>query len=298
MRAVADFPCEVTAVSSARAFVREELHGLPEDLLHAAQLLTSELASNAVIHAKTGFSVSVERLGEEVRVEVGDRGDGGYQVRSSRVGPGGHGLFLVRSLASRSGFETRGRQHVAWFELELHARADLDAKRARLVGALGSADDAPGLLAIALDGAMELLGADLGTAQLCDRGTGTLWTAANRGFGAEALRHLSAPDDPMGSVGRALAASAQVAIPDVETDAGFEANRALAAGSGFRAVLTTPLLHDGAVVGVISVYFREPRELASTELAAMRRFADAVTERLVDFDLDGLAPAASPGVPG
>lgn len=295
MRTLADFGCEATSVGEARDFVRAQLEALDEGLVECALLLTSELATNSVIHAKTPFSVSVERHDDHVRVEVGDHGDGGFQVQASQSGPGGHGLFVVREMATRSGFESRDAQHLAWFELELSAHADPERSLSVLVHRLGAARDVTELVTVALDGAIVLAHGDFGTLQLRD-GSGSLRIAAHRGFGPAFLSHFAEVrvDDPS-ACGRALAGAAQVAIPDVSADHGFAPHREIAERSGFRAVQSTPLVHEGAVLGMLSTHYRAPTELTHAELTTLRRLADAVAQRLDDL---GDAGAASHGTAG
>src|SRR4051812_6557412 len=63
------FPSDATSVTDARRFVRRALVGSPVDA-ETVELLTSELAANAVVHARTEFEVRVHRLPDLVRVEV------------------------------------------------------------------------------------------------------------------------------------------------------------------------------------------------------------------------------------
>ena len=49
--------------------------GENRDLIDAAELMASELTSNCVRHAGTGFDVSVS-VGEQIRVDVRDSGGG------------------------------------------------------------------------------------------------------------------------------------------------------------------------------------------------------------------------------
>src|SRR3982750_3083026 len=58
MEREASFAAEPESVRKARRFVVESLAGFVDDPA-AVELLTSELATNAVVHAKTGFRVRV-----------------------------------------------------------------------------------------------------------------------------------------------------------------------------------------------------------------------------------------------
>ncbi len=93
-----------TAPREARSFVRTTAGVLDADRLHDMLVLTSELATNAVLHARTAFDVSVTVTDDVVLVCVGDRMDG--HPRSPVQSDGredGRGMVLVRSLADEWG---------------------------------------------------------------------------------------------------------------------------------------------------------------------------------------------------
>ncbi|WP_445403069.1 SpoIIE family protein phosphatase [Streptomyces sp. LE64] len=129
-RAAATFPPASRSVATARSFVRDTLQGWGlTDLVDDAVVLTSELVTNAVIHAGTAAEVQCLRSGDSVRVEVADR----YPEREiplqqshaalrSPDREGGRGLQLCAALAHRWGVEyTPTHKHV-WFHLELPDR--------------------------------------------------------------------------------------------------------------------------------------------------------------------------------
>ena len=64
------------SVRTARLFVVDRLQewGVDE-LVDSAALLTSELATNAVLHTRRPFSVDVIRAGDAIRVEVTDQSE-------------------------------------------------------------------------------------------------------------------------------------------------------------------------------------------------------------------------------
>ncbi|MFG3333988.1 SpoIIE family protein phosphatase [Streptomyces tendae] len=113
------FPDGPVSVAAARRFVGAALDGAPADLVGTAQLLVSELVTNAVLHARTEVEVSVARLDGRVRVRVGDRrpGRGLVPQRCSPYAGTGQGLALVEQLASRFGADGGDAGKTVWFEL-------------------------------------------------------------------------------------------------------------------------------------------------------------------------------------
>ncbi len=116
------FPAEPASVPAARRFVVDIAPGLPEPTTHALALLVSELATNCVVHAGTGFRVTVDLLGGKVRVEVLDSGAGHAQLRSpSPEQANGRGLHLVSALSDEWGIVPSPTQQgkTVWFTLTI-----------------------------------------------------------------------------------------------------------------------------------------------------------------------------------
>ncbi|MEV7536231.1 SpoIIE family protein phosphatase [Streptomyces hydrogenans] len=128
-RATASFEPVGRSVAAARAFVRDTLQGWGHpELVDDAVVLTSELVTNAVVHAGTAADVLCLRSEDSVRVEVADR----YPEREIPVQSGrtiaspdrenGRGLLLCAALADRWGVDySPTRKHV-WFHLNLPQR--------------------------------------------------------------------------------------------------------------------------------------------------------------------------------
>jgi hypothetical protein len=145
----------------------------------------------------------------------------------------------------------------------------------------------------ALDGAMSLMGADFGNVQLRDRRSGELRIAAQVGFGEDFLEHFAAVADDGSACGRAASRRAQVVVADVSTDEAFEPHRRIAAASGFRAVLSTPIVSPtGRLIGVVSTHFREPRHLSEGELLLIGWYVDRITGVLARERAPGRRAAA------
>ena len=121
-------PAEPTAASVARAIVEAVGSDLPEPILLDAKLLTSEVVTNAIRHAR-GTQVVIVRVRRNnlVRVEVVDQGpmfDPQPQTTPTRVGSG-HGLMLVDAMASAWGVEPDEAGKKVWFELSARGGGDI-----------------------------------------------------------------------------------------------------------------------------------------------------------------------------
>ncbi|WP_405588673.1 SpoIIE family protein phosphatase [Streptomyces sp. NBC_01190] len=129
-RAAASFEPVGRSVAFARAFVRDTLHGWGfADVVDDAVVLTSELVTNAVVHAGTAADVICLRYETAVRVEVSDHypeREIPIQSRSRQFrdadNEGGRGLLLCGALASRWGVEYTAAGKNVWFQLDLPER--------------------------------------------------------------------------------------------------------------------------------------------------------------------------------
>ncbi|MEV0643168.1 SpoIIE family protein phosphatase [Streptomyces sp. NPDC050619] len=129
-RAAASFEPVGRSVASARSFVRDTLQGWGfADVIDDAVVLTSELVTNAVVHAGTSADVLCLRSDEGVRIEVADR----YPEREiplqgqaidmgSPDREGGRGLQLCAALAGHWGVEYTPTHKQVWFQLDLPER--------------------------------------------------------------------------------------------------------------------------------------------------------------------------------
>jgi two-component sensor histidine kinase len=118
------FPLQQRSVALARRFVSDALDSVAIDQF-AAELLVSELATNAVEHARSPFTVSVSIRSTEVRIAVSnDAPELLAVVTQEPTDKGGFGLQLVDKLSQLWGtLSTEGKKTV-WFQL---ARADAAA---------------------------------------------------------------------------------------------------------------------------------------------------------------------------
>lgn len=114
-------PARAASVSRARQLVRAAATGsMPRDVVEAAELLVSELASNAVIHAGTMIEVEVlVEAGEGIEVSVAD-GSPHSPVRREYDAEAatGRGVRLLDELSSDWGVEVDDSGKRVWFRLQ------------------------------------------------------------------------------------------------------------------------------------------------------------------------------------
>lgn len=92
------------SVAASRRFVLDAVTDLTEELREAAILMMSELATNAIVHAATGFEVSIERSADWLRISVTDVGGGAPELKSpASSDPHGRGLQIVKELSDEWG---------------------------------------------------------------------------------------------------------------------------------------------------------------------------------------------------
>jgi len=105
-------------VGQARAFVGEHAPPLSDDTAGILLLLTSELVTNAVLHARTPIEVGITVGESSVVVTVHDEDLARPEQRPYAQREGGWGLGLVRELAEDSALELHpGDGKTAWFRL-------------------------------------------------------------------------------------------------------------------------------------------------------------------------------------
>ncbi|MEW1928862.1 SpoIIE family protein phosphatase [Streptomyces sp. NPDC088360] len=130
-RAAATFDPVGRSVATARSFVRDTLQGWGfTDIVDDAVVLTSELVTNAVVHAGTAADVLCLRSEDAVRIEVSDHyPEREIPLQQSAVNmgnpdrEGGRGLQLCAALATRWGVDYTPTQKQVWFQLDLPDRS-------------------------------------------------------------------------------------------------------------------------------------------------------------------------------
>jgi anti-sigma regulatory factor (Ser/Thr protein kinase) len=111
---------DLTAVPEVRHALRALLRRWGEPgASDVAELLTSELVTNALIHTDHGAVVTATVVPDSLRVEVRDFVSGLSEPHAPIADDGTHGrgLVLVQELADSWGVEDHGVGKVVWFEL-------------------------------------------------------------------------------------------------------------------------------------------------------------------------------------
>ena len=103
------FSAESSSAAAARAFVSQHLlgHGMPH-LVDDIELVVSELATNAMVHARTPFTVTLCAFDEIVRLEVSDGSLLEPSVVVTRsLDTSGRGVAIVQALSCDWGVLSR-----------------------------------------------------------------------------------------------------------------------------------------------------------------------------------------------
>jgi anti-sigma regulatory factor (Ser/Thr protein kinase) len=323
--ASAAYQPEPTAAAAARRFVRDTLqswvvagasageHGLVDD----AVLLTSELVTNAVVHAGTPVQVTCKLTAGEVEVVVSDAHpnrlvpEPAESERSAAERTSGRGLLLPAALASAWGVTYGQAAKAVWFRLAAASPAGWPA------GLTNGLDTGLGELETELPGGATLSAAFGSAGSAADRGAGQAVTAAvapdvitatagNAGFTevlssvAESARTAVAADgsfvllaDEDGDLRlQATAGSIPAATEVAEREPGARPERGPAAIraslSPAPSVLTVPFIVDGRVTGLLAAVAVRPGRFADADAAKLQRLADSCGPRLQRAWLDEL----------
>ena len=269
-------PCDEHSPAQARRFVREVLtEGNGLRVLDEALLLTTELTTNAVLHAGTDLEVSVKIEPDAVLIRVADQMPGLVTTErrdSDDLGEGGRGLYLVDALA-----ETWGTTHTAygktvWFTLVPEARRSAPPRSAprydpgattpplelgRLIGvssALAAQLDQTELMRELLARVAEATGAAAGRIVLAEDEDGDHDVAAAWGLPAE-LR-----DEPLVRVAWRRLPAVLAGDPD----------------DRWRSQLAVPITLDGSVFGAVELASDESGRFGDDQAAVAQLAADRV----------------------
>ena len=297
---------EPAAVAAARKFVRDTLcswldagPGAAADaaadggLVDDAVLLTSELVTNAVVHAGTQVQVTCKLAEGAVEVVVRDSHPARMvpgpapddTVPAERTG--GRGLLLPSALAAAWGVSYGTDAKAVWFRMGLPG------------GPPGTpaAGTGPETLDAVVPAGPWSVGSVLSSA-------GPPAAAPARAVPAAAVTGSSAPDESgydalLGQCvasARAIASadSAYALVADEDGDFGVRAASGLGPAAWLRtapSVSTVPFMVDGRVTGVLAVAAARPGRFADTDVQRLQQFADQMGPALERARLEELERA-------
>ncbi|MEQ4301846.1 SpoIIE family protein phosphatase [Plantactinospora sp. B6F1] len=116
-----EVPAEPTAPGRVRHWMTGQLNlwGVPEQVVGAAVLCTSELTTNALLHAGTAARVEIDLSPERLLVSVADSGTRGAvtRARTEKLSSRGRGLGLIEQLSDAWGTDPTVRGSTVWFEM-------------------------------------------------------------------------------------------------------------------------------------------------------------------------------------
>ncbi len=108
----------VESTPTARHWIAEQLRDVPAEVSECAALLTSELVTNAVLHAATPFTVTLHLMADRIRVDVADSSPVAPSLKDYATDAAtGRGLTLFNTLASDWGVQPVMGGKIVWFEL-------------------------------------------------------------------------------------------------------------------------------------------------------------------------------------
>jgi anti-sigma regulatory factor (Ser/Thr protein kinase) len=117
-------PADASAAALARQFVEDNRDHIRADLIEDAQLLVSELVTNAVRHGRPDITLCVSVDPPAIGIAVRDHGESlpaSPQGPPPPTQPSGRGLLIVDALASTWGVTPNPEPapgKVVWFEIQ------------------------------------------------------------------------------------------------------------------------------------------------------------------------------------
>jgi anti-sigma regulatory factor (Ser/Thr protein kinase) len=113
-----ELPASTSSARLARDLVRRALVGFETPVVEIAELLVSELVTNAIAHAHSAPVMRIDVTGQAVRVAVQDASPGPVEVHEApQDAAHGRGLLLVDTLAASWGWAPTPEGKRVWFTL-------------------------------------------------------------------------------------------------------------------------------------------------------------------------------------
>lgn len=113
-------PPDASSSRKARRFIEKALDAaaVDADVVDSAVLLTNELTTNAVLHARSDLMIIVRVRPDLIRVEVADENPRLPSAAFVSVEAlSGRGLNIVQAVASNWGIENHDAGKTVWFEI-------------------------------------------------------------------------------------------------------------------------------------------------------------------------------------
>jgi anti-sigma regulatory factor (Ser/Thr protein kinase) len=124
------FGCDLFEVARARHFVRDALHGYPENTVYLAMVCVSEMVTNAIKHSDTKrkggeIVVVVVPTRDRVRIEVLDHGsDDNTPEIIENINPAedehGRGMLTIGLMSEAWGEYVDEARRAVWCEVVTH----------------------------------------------------------------------------------------------------------------------------------------------------------------------------------
>jgi anti-sigma regulatory factor (Ser/Thr protein kinase) len=110
------FPAQAGSAKAARDSIQQALAGVDPTVVESVVLMVSELTTNAILHARTEFTLEIETSADELRVTVSDAGPGDPALKTpARETTTGRGLQIVERLADQWGIADGSPGKAVWF---------------------------------------------------------------------------------------------------------------------------------------------------------------------------------------
>ncbi len=303
LAAVATYDPEPASVAAARRFVRETLRSweIPGsgELAADAELLTSELVTNAVMHAGTPVQVTCRADSSQVEVSVLDwqparmiTGCPGHAADADQVM--GRGLLLAAALSSSWGVTYGPAAKAVWFRLRPDGAGPADPAACAAAATIEA--DGPGqagsmplarpagidadllllsyqeLLNHAVELTRDAAAADAAYILIADE-DGVLRMQDSIGLAAP-HEQASLAGHPTGPPADHLGTGMFRTVYDRLAESGADGTRA--ATNLPQSFLTAPVLADGRLVGVLAAIAAEPDRFTAEAPARVQHVADQV----------------------
>jgi serine phosphatase RsbU (regulator of sigma subunit)/anti-sigma regulatory factor (Ser/Thr protein kinase) len=261
----ATFPPEVASVAAARRFVGETLRSWGVVEVDDAMLLTSELVTNAIVHAGTEVEVVCEMFGGQVRVEVHDR----HQARRVPV-PGdqvsGRGLLFPEALALSWGVTYGQGDKQVWFTVpgrEGGGQAPPPPPQEQITPIARPAHSTVDQLTHrTAQTAQDALGADCVYVLLAEDDAELVLKATSGVRPEGAALEMGLEGAPVG--GRGVYADL----------GGSPYNLPALQAAGIRSLVTAPFVIDGRVIGLLIVASRDAAHFNEADVERLQQVAD------------------------